>query len=315
MNHFSIFSQIFAVTAPIFSLVLIGVLLKRFRLLSEPFIQGASMLVYKATLPVLLGLATYRANIPAVLDSPLFIYYVFANLVIVLLSGVVAWRLIRSDQRAVFIQGGFRGNHGIIALALVMSLYGDEGLQIAGLMSGLAGILNNSISVLVFSIFSTRYRPTWLNVLREVMLNPMIIGVLIGAALSLMALELPLWLEETADLFGSMSVPLALLCIGATLSIKAFKSTGWLATHATLMKLIWVPLIFTALGGYWGIKGMELGTLFLFLAVPTASASYVLAKISGDDATLAANIIVLSTFFSMVTVTLGLYVLQLLMLI
>lgn len=315
MNQLSIFAQIFAVTAPIFSLVLIGVMLKRLRLLNEQFIQGASMLVYKATLPVLLGLATYRANIPAVLDSPLFLYYVLANFVIILITGVIAWRFIRSDQRAVFIQGGFRGNHGIIALALVISLYGDEGLQIAGLMSGLAGLLNNSLSVLVFSVFSTRYRPTWLNVTREVALNPMIVGVTIGAILSLLSIDIPLWLEETADLFGSMSVPLALLCIGATLSVKAFKTTGWLATHATMIKLMWVPAIFTAIGSYIGIEGMELGVLFLFLAVPTASASYVLAKISGDDSTLAANIIVLSTFVSMMTVTLGLYVLQVLMLI
>jgi predicted permease len=71
-------------------------------------------------------------------------------------------------------------------------------------------------------------------------------------------------------------------------------------------------MIFTAIGWYIGISGMELGVLFLFLAAPTAAASYVMAKISGDDAELAANVIVLTTFASMFTITLGLYILQLL---
>jgi predicted permease len=315
MNHLELFAQIFAVTAPIFSLVIIGLLLKRFNLLSEGFISGASMLVYKATLPTLLGLATYRADVVGLLDSVLFGYYILANFAVVILMGFIAYLWIRPDQRAVFIQAGFRGNHGIIALALVLSLYGDEGLHVAGLMAGLAGILNNGLSVVLFSVFSTRYRPTPLVVAKEVILNPMIIGVLIGALLSLLQWRLPLWVEESAQLFGSMSLPLALLCIGATLSLKAFRLSGWLAVNATLVKLIWVPLVFTGLGAYLGITGMELGTLFLFLASPTAAASYVMAKIAGDDDELAANIIVLTTFVSMITITFGLYLLQLLSLI
>ncbi len=55
MNHLELLAQIFAVTAPIFSLVIIGLVLKRLHLLSDEFISGASLLVYKATLPTLIG--------------------------------------------------------------------------------------------------------------------------------------------------------------------------------------------------------------------------------------------------------------------
>ena len=312
MNHLELLAQIFAVTAPIFSLVIIGLVLKRLHLLSDEFISGASLLVYKATLPTLLGMAVLKANVPALLESKLFVFYILATLLTTVICWVIAARWIRSDQRAVFIQAAFRGNQGIIALALTLSFYGDQALQMAGLMAGISGVVNNAIAVVVFSVLSTRYRPTPMKVAKEVVLNPMIVGVMIGVVLSLSGLQLPKWLIHSGELFGSMTLPLALLCIGATLSFKAFQTTGVLAVHATLTKLVWVPLLFTAIGWYIGISGMELGVLFLFLAAPTAAASYVMAKISGDDAELAANVIVLTTFASMFTITLGLYILQVL---
>ena len=312
MDHLELLAQIFAVTAPIFSLVIIGLVLKRLHLLSDEFISGASLLVYKATLPTLLGMAVLKANVPALLESKLFGFYILATLLTTVICWIIAARWIRSDQRAVFIQAAFRGNQGIIALALTLSFYGDQALQMAGLMAGISGVVNNAIAVVVFSVLSTRYRPTPMKVAKEVVLNPMIVGVMIGVVLSLSGLQLPKWLIHSGELFGSMTLPLALLCIGATLSFKAFQTTGVLAVHATLTKLVWVPLLFTAIGWYIGISGMELGVLFLFLAAPTAAASYVMAKISGDDAELAANVIVLTTFASMFTITLGLYILQVL---
>jgi predicted permease len=312
MDHLELLAQIFAVTAPIFSLVIIGLVLKRLHLLSDEFISGASLLVYKATLPTLLGMAVLKANVPALLESKLFGFYILATLLTTVICWVIAARWIRSDQRAVFIQAAFRGNQGIIALALTLSFYGDQALQMAGLMAGISGVVNNAIAVVVFSVLSTRYRPTPMKVAKEVVLNPMIVGVMIGVVLSLSGLQLPEWLIHSGELFGSMTLPLALLCIGATLSFKAFQTTGVLAVHATLTKLVWVPMLFTAIGWYIGISGMELGVLFLFLAAPTAAASYVMAKISGDDAELAANVILLTTFASMFTITLGLYILQVL---
>ncbi len=312
MDHLELLAQIFAVTAPIFSLVIIGLVLKRLHLLSDEFISGASLLVYKATLPTLLGMAVLKANVPALLESKLFGFYILATLLTTVICWVIAARWIRSDQRAVFIQAAFRGNQGIIALALTLSFYGDQALQMAGLMAGISGVVNNAIAVVVFSVLSTRYRPTPMKVAKEVVLNPMIVGVMIGVVLSLSGLQLPKWLIHSGELFGSMTLPLALLCIGATLSFKAFQTTGVLAVHATLTKLVWVPMLFTAIGWYIGISGMELGVLFLFLAAPTAAASYVMAKISGDDAELAANVILLTTFASMFTITLGLYILQVL---
>lgn len=54
-----------------------------------------------------------------------------------------------------------------------------------------------------------------------------------------------------------------------------------------------------------GLRGMELGIVFLMASAPTAASSYPMTRAMGGNATLAANIIVLSTIASVLVTTLG----------
>jgi len=76
-----------------------------------------------------------------------------------------------------------------------------------------------------------------------------------------------------------------------------------------------MPLFFVPLAWLLGFEGRELGILFLFLATPTAAASYVMVRAAGSSASLAANIIALTTVISVVSFMAGLYVLNYLQLI
>lgn len=310
MAQSALFFQTFSVTMPIFSLVIIGMFLKRVGMMPDAFVDGASHLVYKVTLPIFLFLALSKSNLSSQFDPLLVNYYIVANFLMIGLCWLAAKWWIRPEQRAVFIQGGFRGNQGIISLALAISLYGDDGLQLAGLMAGLAAILNNVLAVVIFSVFGETYEAKPLTVLINIARNPMIIGVLAGSLVSLLGIGFPSWVVESGTFLGSLTLPLALLCIGATLSFKTFKESGGAAVQATLMKLIWVPLIFTSLGWFIGIEGVSFGILFVFLAPPTASASYIMARVSGSDEKLAANIVAMTTFTSIFTIIVGLYLLQ-----
>ena len=310
MAQSALFFQIFSVTMPVFSLVIIGMFLKRVGMMPDTFVDGASNLVYRVTLPIFLFLALSKSDLRIQFDSLLVNYYIVANFLMIGLCWLVAKWWIRPEQRAVFIQGAFRGNQGIISLALAISLYGDDGLQLAGLMAGLAAILNNVFAVVIFSVFGESYKAKPLTVLRDIARNPLIIGVVAGSLVSLLGLSFPNWVVDSGTFLGSLTLPLALLCIGATLSFNTFKESGRAAIQATLMKLIWIPLIFTSLGWFIGIKGVSFGILFVFVATPTASASYIMARVSGSDEKLAANIVAMTTFTSIFTIIAGLYLLQ-----
>ncbi len=57
------------------------------------------------------------------------------------------------------------------------------------------------------------------------------------------------------------------------------------------------------------VKG-DLGIIFILFACPTAIASFIMADAMGLNSRLAGNILLLTTLFSIVTITLGLYILK-----
>lgn len=124
------------VTLPGFSMVMIGILLKRIGWIDMPFITSASSLVLKATMPTLLFLSLIKADLATALQPGLIFYYLAVTTVCFLL--LWAWGLWRSPRldRGVFVQGAFRGNCGIVGLALAASMYDDYGLSLGGIMAG-----------------------------------------------------------------------------------------------------------------------------------------------------------------------------------
>ena len=73
---------------------------------------------------------------------------------------------------------------------------------------------------------------------------------------------------------------------------------------------MWVPLLGVLGALAVGIHGPALGIIFLYLGCPGAAASFVMAKAFKSNDKLAANIIVITTFASMFTLSLGLFLLK-----
>ena len=69
-------------------------------------------------------------------------------------------------------------------------------------------------------------------------------------------------------------------------------------------------MVATALGFYVGLRGEELGVLFMMTAAPTAAAAYPMVRSIGGDYHLTAAIIAGSTLMSIVSSTLGLFLLR-----
>lgn len=302
--------QTLAVTAPVFAMLFLGVLLKRLGWIDTAFVNTASSLVFKGTLPALLFLAILRADLSAALQPTLLIYFTLATVTGFLIAwGWAIWRCPHPD-RGVYVQGAFRGNNGIVGLALASSLYGDLGLSLGGVLAGLVILCYNALSALVLALYSPSSKTDPLSIARSILGNPLILAVLLAIPFAYWKISLPDWLLTSAGYFAQMSLPLALICIGATLSLASLRESGGTAISASLMKMLWLPLLST-LGAWWfGFRGPELGILFLFFASPTAAASFVMAKAVGSNFQLAAAIIVITTLMAVVSTNLGLFVLQ-----
>jgi predicted permease len=111
--------------------------------------------------------------------------------------------------------------------------------------------------------------------------------------------KLPTPVRQTCATIGDMVTPLALLGIGASLTFSTLREHATNATVASLVKVVGAPLLGLLVASWLGLSRPELRMALIFLACPTAAASYVMAQQLGSDDGLAANTIVLSTLLSL----------------
>ncbi|OLS59065.1 AEC family transporter [Pseudomonas putida] len=306
----ALFIQTLNITAPVFAMLFMGVLLRRIDAINDNFIQVASSLVFNVCMPSLLFLGIYHADLDAAVKPSLLLYFIAATFGSFALAWLIAiWRCPKED-RGIYTQGAFRGNNGVIGLALAASMYGDYGISLGAILAGLVILLYNSLSVVVLAVYSPSLKSDPWSIFKSILRNPLIISVLLATPLAYAKVALPNWMLTSADYIAQMTLPLALICIGGTLSLASLRASGRMAVSASLVKMVWLPLIFTFGGWLCGFRGAELGILFLYIGSPTAAASYVMARSSNGNHELAASIIVITTLAAAVTTNIGIFLLQ-----
>ncbi len=306
----AVVQQTLSITAPVFSMLFVGVALKRLGWIDAAFINTASSLVFKGTMPTLLFLGIVQADLRTALQPALIGYFVAATLVCFLIGW--GWAILRCPvaDRGIYAQGAFRGNNGIVGLALATSMYGDYGLSVGGILGGVVILSYNTLSAIVLAIYSPDAKSDPLSLAKSIFSNPLIIGVLAAIPFAYWQLPLPAWLITSGEYFAQMTLPLALICIGGTLSLASLRSSGKVAISASLMKMVWLPILATFGAWLCGFRNAELAILFLYFGSPTAAASFVMARAVNGNHELAAAIIVITTLAAVVTTNIGLFFLQ-----
>lgn len=306
----AIFLETLNVTAPVFAMLFLGALLKRVGWINDNFIHIASSLVFNVTMPALLFLGILHADLHAALQPDLLIYFSIATLASFAMAwGWAIWRCPRED-RGIYTQGAFRGNNGVIGLALAASMYGDYGISLGAILAALVILFYNTLSTIVLAVYSPVIKSDPWSICKSVISNPLIISVVLAAPFAYWQIGLPNWFETSAKYLSQMTLPLALICIGGTLSLAALRKSGKMALSSSLVKMVGLPLVATLGAWLWGFRGAELGILFLYFGSPTAAASYVMARAADGNHELAAAIIVITTLMAAITTNLGIFVLQ-----
>jgi predicted permease len=88
------------------------------------------------------------------------------------------------------------------------------------------------------------------------------------------------------------------------------KTVSGLAWVSAGMKIVLVPLLFTCGAYLFGFRGGDFIIMFILFASPTAILSFIMADTMGANAKLAGTIILISTVFSVFTISLGLMILK-----
>lgn len=304
------FSAALLATAPSFLWVAAGMVVRRLGWMSDAWIQRVSRAMFQFGLPFVLFLGATRVDYANILQARYLMAAALATVLVVVLAELYGRvRDFSRGDRGIFVQAAYRSNLGVLGISLSVSAYGEPGLALAALPVALLTILYNIIAVLVLnSAFGRTNSP--LATLKGIAHNPLIIGISLGVLVSVMGWELPQALRQSGGMVAAVVLPLSLLCIGASMNMKAFRHASSLTLEAVGWRLLVGPAVSVLLALLLGIRGDELGVLFLLLASPVAVASFVMVIAAGGNGTLAANIVVLSTLVSSLTVTVGLALLR-----
>lgn len=300
---------------PMCLIMLLGRLLSG-RIVPKEFFELCDKLVFKVTLPLLLFQSVAESEF-SLEDGDLFLF-AFAT---VALSIAIPWILVPiflkdNAKRGALIQGMFRSNAAILGLPLAELLFGQQGRAKFSIFISITLILFNVCSVILLTVYSPERsasdrRGIIGEILKGIVKNPLVIGTLLGIPFMLIdALQMPQAIAITVDYLAGVTTPLALLSLGASVAFTRDSGRLSLAVVATAVKSLILPAAATACAYFAGFRGVDLGTLFILCAVPSAAASYIMSKNMKSDYILSGQIVVMTTVASLLTMFAGLFIMR-----
>ncbi|KVQ92602.1 AEC family transporter [Burkholderia ubonensis] len=283
--------------APVALLVALGHGLKRSGFVGDAFWPSAERLCYYVLLPALFahGLASARLQSLAVMPLALALVgsTVAAAAVLLLIRPFV--RVDGAGFTSVF-QGAVRFNN-YVGASLAAGLFGAQGIALAAVCVAAIVPTVNLMCVLVFA----RYGSTRLGIValvRQIVSNPLVVACAIGIAMQASGATFPPAIEPAVRALGAASMPLGLLCVGAALTFDAARAWMQPVCVASAFKFVAMPLLTLVAGRALGLGDAALTVALLFQALPTSSASYLMARQLGGDAPLMAGITAFQTLFA-----------------
>jgi predicted permease len=205
-------------------------------------------------------------------------------------------------------QGAVRWN-SFVALGLAGALHGTEGLAYCAVAFAVLIPFANFASLIVLGRYGRERKPFEpLPFLTTLIRNPFIWSTLVGLTLQVSGLPLPKMAATYADILGKAALAAGLVMVGTGLDHKLLQRPGFGFAAATALKLLVMPLMTGVLGTALGLTGAAIAVPVISAAVPTAAASYILAKQHGGDAPLMAAIITGQTVLAAATLPLMLVI-------
>ena len=286
---------------PICVVIGTGYLFKYLKFPSPAFWPLADKFVYYVLMPSLLlyKLSTAKIDLSDTID---LVLSAMLTIVIILTILVILNVLFKFENKAFtsIVQGGIRFNTYVL-LAFVDTVYGDQGLVLAAIVMAFVIPFINIICIGVFAVYTRNGKFSFLSFGKAIIKNPLIGACVIGGAINLSGLHLPLVIIKSLAMLGSAGLPMGLLSVGVGLELKYLKHAKKELIVATVMKLLFFPIIIYGVGTFFGLEGMNLSIAVVFGAMPTAVSGYILARELGGDVSLMASIITLQTIACMGT--------------
>lgn len=307
-------NEIFCSTLPIFLITLLGSIIKNKWLTSEEFWRGIEKLSYFVLFPAMLFNYVSTADLSVASIIKLVVALIISTILVSI--GLIIYQKkynIDKIQFTSIFQGSIRYN-SYIFFGVSSPLLGPSGLSIVAVISSYMIILTNILSVMIFAYYipnksvTNTIRTSFVLMMKLIVRNPLIIASLVGFVFNYSNLELHLGLKKTLDSLSNAALAIGMLNVGAGLNFTIRREVLHNVMFTSFIKLVAFPLVSVIVLWLMSIEGVDRSVGILYSCLPCASTAYVLSRQLDGDPDSMASIITFTTFFSVVTISIIMYI-------
>ncbi|MDC7250552.1 MAG: AEC family transporter [Sphaerochaetaceae bacterium] len=298
----------FNVIFPLFVLLFVGNLSVRFNWVDKETLNKLNKFIFRVPLPILLFLGIYNMENIDVQNSVKMLSVILIALpsVTIIMSLIMNRTKLPNPKKAVIVQAWFRSNIMIFGIPVVQGMYGDVGLPLLSSLILVAVPLVNILAVFVLEGYRG-HDISASKLMVSVIKNPLVDAALLGFILFLLQIKLPEIILSPLNSLSKTATPIAFIILGGTLEFDSIKNNIKLILLGSVGKLIITPLIVILAAISIGLRGMYLGCIVATIASPVAVSSFTMAKEMDGDADLAAQLVIITTVLSLITIFFWLY--------
>ena len=294
---------------PYFGVVFIGFACGKLRQLPDTGLAWMNFFLLYVSLPALLFGIMSRTPFSELNNPPFLIATTLATMMaftLALLVGRVVGQLSLREATMAGLAGGY-GNIGYMGPGLALAVLGGKAAAPTALIFCCDSIFLFSIVPLLIEL-TDRDHPSLLHalrvVIRQIVLNPLIVSTCAGALAAAIQLRLPAAIDRTLQFLQNSAAPTALFVLGVTVALRSFKRVPWEAPAVVAVKLLVHPLLVFGLMLLFGPFAQPwAATAVLMASLPPALNVFVIARQNDTWIEPASVAVLIGTFASVVTLT------------
>ncbi len=298
--------EILLKTLPFFAVIGLGYGAGRTGFFTEAATAWLTKFVFYFALSAMLFRFSANLSLSQVFDLRFVAAYLWGTAFVYAIATIVAFvRGLNVEESAIEAQCAVVGNVGFLGVPMLVMLLGDA--AIGPVMLVLAVDLIVFGSLIVILVTGSRDGRVSVRILRTVGLgllrNPMIVSITVGLTWSGLSIPIPGPLNEFVVLLGAAATPGALFAIGASLASKSAERVavaGWLSFSKLVLHPAFVAFAALVL---FPVEPYAAGVMIAAASLPVAGNVYILAQHYGIAPHRVSASILISTAFSILTVS------------
>lgn len=301
-------------TVPVFMMMIFGWFVRKVNLLDDYSTSQINKFVFRTLLPALLFMDLSNADFVEVWDGRFVIFCITATLISVGIAFLYSLIHKNPAERGEIIQASYRSSAAILGIAFVKNIYGEAAM--AALMIVGTVPIYNIIAVITLSLTSPDKnnsksgKQLFVNTLKGIVTNPIILGIATGIIWSLLKIPQPVILSKSVSYLANMATPLSLIALGASFRVEDAKGKLPVTIGIVFIKLVLFCIIFLPAAVHFGFRGEKLIAILVMLGSATTGSCFVMSRNFGHKGTITAFAVMLTTLCSAFTLTLWLFILK-----